>query len=364
MENMLRFQERNGFLVIKGGAFRKWYGNNYYLINWEHGGHEVLQYAAELYGSPTRTIRNIQFYFKKAVTWSSVSSAYFGVRFCPEGFLFATGGSSAFPNEKDINMVLGLLCSAVANRFLGILSQTLNIEAGDIGTIPFVEDAVEKNRISIENVVSNTISFAKNDWDSFETSWDFTENPLIRQNQNTPSATISSVIPAGMPEPLDRASESSHRDVNLSTGTPAQSSICADVTLPSMALDSGIPAGMTAFSIVGWVSDSVTQQIEATDVGLRDKAANPTYALTSLEQCFNRWQTQNRAAIIEMQRLEEENNRLFIEAYGLQDELSPEVPEEQITLVRADRAKDSRRLISYAIGCMMGRYRLDKPGLI
>jgi hypothetical protein len=85
---------------------------------------------------------------------------------------------------------------------------------------------------------------------------------------------------------------------------------------------------------------------------------------TSLEHCFKQWQTQNRNAIAEMKRLEEENNRLFIEAYGLQDELSPDVPEEQITLTRADREKDCQRLISYAIGCMMGRYSLDEPGLI
>jgi type II restriction/modification system DNA methylase subunit YeeA len=79
---------------------------------------------------------------------------------------------------------------------------------------------------------------------------------------------------------------------------------------------------------------------------------------------FEQWQTQNRTAIAEMKHLEEENNRLFIEAYGLQDELSPEVPEDQITLTRADQEKDIQRLISYAIGCMMGRYSLDEPGLI
>ena len=87
-------------------------------------------------------------------------------------------------------------------------------------------------------------------------------------------------------------------------------------------------------------------------------------AYPTLEASYQQWQTQNRAAIIEMKRLEEENNRIFIEAYGLQDELSPEVPEEQITLTRADREKDCQRLISYAIGCMMGRYSLDRPGLI
>ncbi|WAR44628.1 BREX-1 system adenine-specific DNA-methyltransferase PglX [Methylomonas rapida] len=84
----------------------------------------------------------------------------------------------------------------------------------------------------------------------------------------------------------------------------------------------------------------------------------------NLAAAFNQWQTDSQVAFAEMQRLEEENNRLFIEAYGLQDELTPEVPEEQITLTRADQEKDIQRLISYAIGCMMGRYSLDEPGLI
>ncbi|MDZ4149620.1 BREX-1 system adenine-specific DNA-methyltransferase PglX, partial [Methylicorpusculum sp.] len=118
------------------------------------------------------------------------------------------------------------------------------------------------------------------------------------------------------------------------------------------------------FKSVDWVSNSVTQHTEAPDIGLREKATNPTDASSNLEQCFKQWQTQNSAAIAQMQRLEEENNRLFIDAYGLQDELSPEVPVSQITLTRADREKDCQRLISYAIGCMMGRYSLDEPGLI
>jgi type II restriction/modification system DNA methylase subunit YeeA len=98
----------------------------------------------------------------------------------------------------------------------------------------------------------------------------------------------------------------------------------------------------------------------------RDFTENPLFhqKQNTLEKAFNQWQTQNRADIEEMQRLEEENNRLFIETYGLEDELSPDVPEEQITLARADREKDCQRLISYAIGCMMGRYNLDEPGLI
>ena len=84
----------------------------------------------------------------------------------------------------------------------------------------------------------------------------------------------------------------------------------------------------------------------------------------NLRQAFNIWQKQNADAVAEMKRLEEENNKLFIEAYGLQDELTPDVPDERITLTRADREKDSQRLVSYALGCMMGRYSLDEPGLI
>jgi len=129
---------------------------------------------------------------------------------------------------------------------------------------------------------------------------------------------------------------------------------------------------------VGWVSDSVTQHIEAENVGLRDKAANPTYTLSDI---YAAWQTQNHATILEMQRLEQENNCLFIDAYGLQDELTPEVPLEQITLTvnpkyryggkLSDADLNNRfqsdtlaELISYAIGCMMGRYSLDKAGLV
>ncbi|NUF37567.1 BREX-1 system adenine-specific DNA-methyltransferase PglX [Acinetobacter lactucae] len=85
---------------------------------------------------------------------------------------------------------------------------------------------------------------------------------------------------------------------------------------------------------------------------------------SNLEQAFKTWQQQNSNVVAEMKCLEEENNKLFIEAYGLQDELTPDVPDEQITLTRADREKDSQRLVSYALGCMMGRYSLDDPGLI
>ncbi len=135
-----------------------------------------------------------------------------------------------------------------------------------IAITPALEKIFDDSRLSkIENKL---YEISKIDWDSYETSWDFTQNPIIRTQQS------------------------------------------------------------------------------------------------NLEQAFNTWQQQNADAVAEMKRLEEENNKLFIDAYGLQDELTPDVPDEQITLTRADREKDSQRLVSYALGCMMGRYSLDEPGLI
>ena len=197
----------------------------------------------------------------------------------------------------------------------------MHYQIGDIKRLPITPEFLP----DVDLLVKNAIQISLDDWGCNETSWNFQSNPLI----------------------------------------------------------------------VGWVSDSVTQQTRASDVGLRGKTANPTYKLATI---YADWQTQNRQTIAEMQRLEQENNRLFIDAYGLQDELDADVPLEQITLtvnpyyrykagIREEglgegislipapfplnpkleqrfQSDTLAELISYAIGCMMGRYRLDKPGLI
>ena len=233
-------------------------------MNWYNGGEEVLGYAAQLYGSPTRTIKNISFYFQPSVSWSLIGSGIFSARINDKGFTFDVAGPSAFPTQENLNFVAGFLNSNVAFHFIKVLNPTLNFNSGDIARLPFV-DGIPKEKSSF---VHSLKEIAKEDWDSFEISWDFTQNPIIRSNQPT------------------------------------------------------------------------------------------------LQQAFNTWQQQNADIVAEMKRLEEENNKLFIDAYGLQDELTPDVPDEQITLTRADREKDSQRLVSYALGCMMGRYSLDEPGLI
>ncbi|MGQ0755592.1 BREX-1 system adenine-specific DNA-methyltransferase PglX [Acinetobacter baumannii] len=242
------------FPYNKGGEFRKWYGNQEYVVNWENDGKELFEFL------PRSVIRNPSYYFKPSISWSRITSSFNSFRFYPTGFIFDQAGHSIFSNDAPATM--SYLNSKFCSFILNVMNPTMNLEVGYIQSIPVATKTFSEKSSSI------LIDIAKKDWDSYETSWDFTRNPIIR-----------------------------------------------------------------------------TQQ-------------------PNLEQAFNTWQQQNTNAVAEMKRLEEENNKLFIEAYGLQDELTPDVPDEQITLTRANREKDSQRLVSYALGCMMGRYSLDESGLI
>jgi type II restriction/modification system DNA methylase subunit YeeA len=253
--------EKKWLQYAKGGAYRKWAGNLEYIVNWSLEARQ--HYRKDL---SCRIIAE-QFWYRHGVTWTDITSGGASFRYLPENSTFDMSGPTAFfDKEENPFKYLALLNSNYVSTLLPILNPTMHAQLRDIRSIP-----VPLNNASLEegsDIAFRCVAIAQNDWNNYETSWDFTENPLIRQKQN------------------------------------------------------------------------------------------------SFKAAFDQWQTQNRAAFAEMQRLEEENNRLFIEAYGLQDELTPEVPEDQITLTRADQEKDIQRLISYAIGCMMGRYSLDEPGLI
>jgi type II restriction/modification system DNA methylase subunit YeeA len=254
------------FPYNKGGAFRKWYGNNEYVVNWENDGLAVHQYnnlPIDYNGAP---MRGKNWLFKEGMTWSSLAGGSLSGRYSGKGFVFDAKEPMLFPNEPDkILYFVAIFNSKPVETFLKILAPTLDFNQGPIGKVPFPALS-DISKIS-ENA-RDAIRISKNDWDSYETSWDFLGFPLAKQ-------------------PYKKLSE--------------------------------------AFEI--WV-----QSLNASKAALKT--------------------------------LEDENNSLFIEAYGLQDELSPEVPENQITLSCADREKDCQRLISYGIGCMMGRYSLDEPGLI
>ncbi len=276
--------KKKWFPCQKGGPFRKWYGNNNFVVNWEDDGKELLEFAAKLYGSPTRTIKNIPFYFKEGMTWSTISSSSLSMRYSPQGFISETKGAICFAeNHEDLFKFLGFCNSNLVNHFLRALSPTLDYHEGPVGRLPVTKELP----LSIVANVSTFVERQKADWDSYETSWDFTTPPLL----------------------------------------------------------------------------------------------NPNYRQPTLKATYQKLRAHWRETTLEMQRLEEENNRIFIEAYGLQDELTPEVPLNEITLTcnphyRYGKGKSEdeleallladtmRELVSYAVGCMFGRYALDKPGLI
>ena len=166
------------FPYNKGGEYRKWYGNIDYVINYENDGYEVKQYAISLYNSVTRTIKSISEYFKPCLSWSKISGGNIAFRYYPKGFIFDVAGCCIFYNSKTKMLYdFGLINSKIAQAILKAISPTLNYEAGHIASLPIIEDSTENEKIT--SIVAENISIAKNDWNNFETSWDFKRNPLI-----------------------------------------------------------------------------------------------------------------------------------------------------------------------------------------
>ena len=271
--------KRKWFPYNKGGASRKWYGNQDYLINWEYDGIGVKNNVGAV-------IRNPEQYFKVSISWSKVSSTKIAFRYFPKGFIFADAGMSIF-SEAKLFYLHGYCNSNVASSFIEILSPTLNYEVGHIGALPI---NIIENSINVEKIVKDNIFISKQDWDSHETSWDFDENPLLSY---------------------------------------------------------------------------INKEIVEGETGKSYK----------IESLYNLYTTDWEERFMQLHANEEELNRQFIEIYGLQDELTPDVPLDEVTILQQGEIKvDDNRIefqpdvvvkqfISYAVGCMMGRYRLDKPGL-
>ena len=273
----------------KGGQFRRWYGNQEYLINWENDGKEIKDFAViRNHGKHwSRYIQNIENMCKPGVTWSFVTSGSFSVRYLPEGFICDVAGSAIFPAEKDILELTALCNSKIAAVVLQILNPTINMQAGNVASIPVHPSVI--NNIKIESLTNKCISLARDDWDSFETSWDFQRHPL----------------------------------------------------LPKLNLDS---------------------ETTATD---REKRLG-SFSVDShrLEDCYVEWQSECEKRFQQLKASEEELNRVLIDIYGLQNELTPDIEDKDVTIRRADKQRDIRSFISYVVGCMFGRYSPEVPGLI
>ena len=244
------------FPYNKGGEYRKWYGNNDYVINWENDGTELRAFSGSV-------IRNPNYQMCESISWSKISSGNIAFRYKPTGHLFDVAGTSVFANKEMIQYIHGFCNSFVALAIANVLSPTLNYEVGHIASFPIIERRSEE----VKSIVSQNIYLSHADWDSFETSWDFKQHPLFSGER-------------------------------------------------------------------------------------------------TVESAFGKWEREAKERFQTLKAKEEELNRIFIDIYGLQDELIPEVEDKDVTVRRADLGREIHSLISYAVGCMFGRYSLDKEGLV
>lgn len=251
----------------KGGSYRRWYGNNEYIINWDNDGNELKAFATKKNNGKhwSRFLKSLDCFYREGVTWSKISTGKFSCRYMPEGFIMESAACAIMPAHKEVYLMLALMNTKIAQAILQIKNPTINIQTGDIVAIPIVDMSLIREKIDL--LVKENIKISKKDWDSFETSWDFQHHPLLRK-----ASTIA--------------------------------------------------------------------------------------------EAFDQWQTECEERFNQLKANEEELNRIFIDIYGLQDELTSEVEDKDITVRKADLSRDIQSFISYAVGCMFGRYSLDKEGLI
>lgn len=282
------------FPINKGGEYRKWFGNDVFVVNYLNNGEELKVVVKEKYRDAPYAkdfteekwdklievwvMKNQHSYFKQGISWSKISSGNFSVRFSPQGYIFTDAGSKVFTTDERVKYLTGNLNACTVNNFLRILSPTLNYEQGNIKRLPLIFPEQEKiNRI--EKVVDLCIEISKSEWDSKEISFEFQINLLCK--------------------------------------------------------------------------------IKGQDVA----------------ETYDLYQQYWRNKFFQLHKNEEELNRQFIEIYGLQEELSPDVPLEEITILKEETSIENGQLVfhadevfkqfvSYAVGCMFGRYSLDKEGLI
>ena len=255
------------FPYNKGGEYRKWYGNNNYVINWQYDGRELREWADYLntHGTSMGRLVSQEFYYKKGLTWSGVGATRFGVRCYPSGMLFDVGANGLFVEDELYYYMAGFLHTKLANEMIKVLNPTINTGSGTVGKLPVI---IDKDNIStINEYVKECVDIAKAEWDSYETSWDFKKNHLIGK-----------------------------------------------------------------------------------------------YKL--IEDAYNDWKSVSQSRFDRLKDLEEKINEIFISIYGLEKDISPEVSIQDVSIEVIDENRAIKSLISYAVGCMFGRYSLDEEGLV
>lgn len=255
-----RIKDNDWKFYAKGGDYRKWYGNLQLIVNWTSN-------AINFYkNNPSSNLLSKDLWDKEGITYTELTSNKNSFRYLPIGCIFDKKGPSIV-NIKHLYYTLAIFNTELAYKYFQILNPTMSTQVRDVKNFPVIIS--NKYYDLIVKITKNNIHISKDDWDSFETSWDFEQHPLLRFKEN------------------------------------------------------------------GKVEDS-----------------------------FNKWKEYKQEQFNKLKANEEELNRLFIEIYGLQDEMTPEVDDKDITVALADELRDIKSLLSYAVGCMFGRYSLDEKGLI
>jgi len=253
--------KRRWYPYNKGGGYKKWYGNNYYLIDWYND-------AEEIRNIKTAVIANYDYFMKPGLTWSTVTSSNFSIRIFGNGFIFDNGGCCIFDLGNNENYLLGLLNSCVFKFMFGQLNPTLNFQSGEVAKFPII---FTENHTKIDELVNLNVKIAKENWDTFEISWDFKNNPLLNQKFK--------------------------KDYNK---------------------------------------------------------------IEDIYHCFEKWQNKK---FHEQKSYEELLNKEFIKIYNLDNVISYKIDENYLTFEKLNLIDTIESLISFAVGCMFGRYSLDHDGL-
>ena len=246
----------------KGGEYRKWYGNHEYIVNWENDGYEIRNIKGTN-GKIRSRVQNSQFYFNESISWSKISSGSIAFRFYPTGFLFDVAGCSIFTDKKYKKYIFGFLNSNVSKNILELISPTLNYEVGHISSLPILYNDNENEKI--ENLVSENIVICKNDWNDYETSWNFKKHPFIKFNEK------------------------------------------------------------------------------------------------NIKKTYNKWSEHKNNEFNKLKTNENKLNNTYSKIYNIKTE---PINEKNISLNIANLKKDIESFISYFVGCLFGRYSLDKEGII
>ncbi len=255
-----------------GGAYRRWYGNRLNVIKFDQQHYDMI--------TANKGHRNPQFYFQKTAAWTKITTGSFSLRISEEGFVNNDASMAVYEGKEQLELLLGLLNSNVAQYFLSLVNESLNYTTGNVASIPYLlSGECEK----VESIMKVNVEKSKIDWDSYETSWDFKRHPMLNHGK--------------------------------------------------------------------------------------------------LADAYTAWKADCESRFLQLKANEEELNRIFIDIYGLQDELTPDVADKDVTVHRIFDTKDDVpesmkgsnyvrtmrdevvSLISYAVGCMFGRYSLDTDGL-